>query len=394
MYSQDLSRKFCIDKLGIHCKCECSLLLCQELELVEEAVCVEVFPRFLRFLYSCHINLTLDNTLPILILADKYNVEDLRLVCINFACTYIIPKLQLKDVFHTWFQYATKGTCHQKLVVSSVKALSERMDDIMLSAEWDQEWVSLDKDQLIEILRSSDLMVKDEYELWKAVLKWLHSPSHHSRTVQQMALLTELMAHIRFPMMSPDQLTAIETSTLAQQFPELFQPYCLLAYKYHALPLTSRSAIREFYSASFLMRNYTDLRWDKRLAIASLSEVQKGTEVSLRFSTRASTFPAQTWEWELKVHPKGFSSTAEDFRVSLCSNLILDQPRPVEYWLSVVGRDRIIHTVSGKKNFSKTRYTMDTEMDKKISVSDLSCPNSALLVDDALIFQIVIKPVE
>ena len=41
--------------------------------------------------------LNADNTLPLLILADKYNVVDLRFVCIHFARLYIIPKLQLKE---------------------------------------------------------------------------------------------------------------------------------------------------------------------------------------------------------------------------------------------------------------------------------------------------------
>lgn len=43
-----------------------------------------------------------------LVLADKYNVVDLREVCICYARANVIPKLQLKDVFHVWFQYATR----------------------------------------------------------------------------------------------------------------------------------------------------------------------------------------------------------------------------------------------------------------------------------------------
>jgi len=43
-----------------------------------------------------------------LVLADKYNVTDLREVCIRYARANVIPKLQLKDVFHVWFQYATR----------------------------------------------------------------------------------------------------------------------------------------------------------------------------------------------------------------------------------------------------------------------------------------------
>lgn len=54
----------------------------QELELVEEPQCQKVFSAFLRFLYCNHILLHPDNALPILVLADKYNVNNLRKVYI------------------------------------------------------------------------------------------------------------------------------------------------------------------------------------------------------------------------------------------------------------------------------------------------------------------------
>ncbi|XP_036359258.1 BTB/POZ domain-containing protein 17-like isoform X3 [Octopus sinensis] len=364
----------------------------KEIELQEDSMCATVFPRFLKFLYSCHVRLNIGNTLSMLILSDKYNVEDLRNVCINFACTCIIPRLQLKDVFHIWFQYATK-CYHKKLVQACVQALSEKMDDIMMSVEWEQEWLTIERDQLIEFLKSSELTIKDEYELWEAVLKWLLSTEHPTRAENLRSNVKTVIEHIRFPMMTPDQLCQVENCKVVLEMPDIFQPFLMQAYKYHALPLTSRAMIKEFTSASFLLRNYTDLRWDKRVVIQRYTECQKCAEVSFRFATRASTFPAQTWEWELKLHPKGFSSTCDDFRAVLYSNLILDQPRPVEYLLSLVDREKILHSVSGKKNFSKTRYTTDTEMDKKISLSDLSQPNCPLLIDDNLVLQIVLRPV-
>jgi hypothetical protein len=34
------------------------------------------------------------------------------------------------------------------------------MDELMSSSEWEDEWVNLDRDQLVEFLRSSSLRVK------------------------------------------------------------------------------------------------------------------------------------------------------------------------------------------------------------------------------------------
>lgn len=80
----------------------------QEIELVEDRICAKVFPAFLRFLYCNHVILNQENALPVLILADKYNVPNLRKVCLNYAIGHIIPNLSLKDIFHVWFQYGTK----------------------------------------------------------------------------------------------------------------------------------------------------------------------------------------------------------------------------------------------------------------------------------------------
>lgn len=80
----------------------------QEVELHEEPECQRAFSAFVEFMYTCNVTLSADTTLPMLVLADKYNVDDLRDVCVRYARSHVIPKLQLKDVFHVWFQYATR----------------------------------------------------------------------------------------------------------------------------------------------------------------------------------------------------------------------------------------------------------------------------------------------
>lgn len=96
----------------------------------------------------------------------------------------------------------------------------------------------------------------------------------------------------------------------------------------------------------------------------------------------------------LKVHPKGFSQSCDEFRVILSSNLLLDQMRPVEYLLSVVDDKRIQRSVAGKKNFNKTRYSADLEMEKKLTVEELLVVDSSLLVDDTLCMQLTLRPID
>lgn len=365
----------------------------QEVELVEEPECTDIFPEFLRYLYGCHIKLTLENTLPVLMLADKYNVIDLRQVCICFATQNIIPKLPLKDVFHIWYQYATK-CYHQRLIRACIIALSPKADDIISQQDWSQEWIALDKHQLIQFLKSSDLAVRNELTLFRALLKWLESPKYPERAKNMEVLLKELVEYIRFPQMTAEQLEHLERLRVVEQYYNLFLPHLLQAYKYNALTLEARANCKDAFSPKFMLRNYTDLRWDKRIVLSEYSKFGKFLEVMPRFSTRSSSYPHTSWDWEVKIYPKGSSSNNEDFRVVLYSNVVLDQPRAVEYMVSLVNSDEILTTVTGKKNFTKSRYFTDTDIDKKVTVDQLMADGSQYLVDDNLILQIRIKPIQ
>lgn len=45
------------------------------IELFEEPCCMEVFPQFLKYLYVGQIKISLQTVMPMLALADKYNVK-------------------------------------------------------------------------------------------------------------------------------------------------------------------------------------------------------------------------------------------------------------------------------------------------------------------------------
>jgi len=74
---------------------------------------------------------------------------------------------------YKYYSLVTLSTClvarcrHRALIGACVSALSERMDDVAASTEWETEWLSLDGEQLVEFIRSSELTVKDEWDLWQ-----------------------------------------------------------------------------------------------------------------------------------------------------------------------------------------------------------------------------------
>lgn len=455
----------------------------------EEPDCEGVFGSFLKFLYSRSINLNTDNSLPLLALADKYNVEDLKQVVLKFAIDHVLSRIQLKEVFHLWFQYAVRNG-HRVLTSSCVSLLAEKAEELIFSPEWESEWLAMDREQLIEILKSSDLVVKDEKDVWTAVQTWINRFNSHSRNgcgvvesgldkqlksyfsepngatsgtsggitlsrsfnqdfpnstkmpkvdhQQEEDDLRALLPHIRFAMMSASQLCEVERSSLAERHPELFMRYINLAYKYLSLPLTARTRMPEFSGPAFLLRNYLDLRWDKRLVISNFQSYGDRSEVLLRFSTLACTVPAQSWEWELKVYPRGSTSglsyvtdhiprdasqCAGECRMILSSNVVLDQhPRPLEFQLGIVvssgQQQKEMILINGRKNFSRGRFSSGPmELDQRVSLNQLAdqfcghdevedaggCSGSdgdvgtgggsTFLIDGSLILQVTFKPI-
>uniref|UniRef100_A0A183EIA5 Glyco_transf_64 domain-containing protein n=1 Tax=Gongylonema pulchrum TaxID=637853 RepID=A0A183EIA5_9BILA len=104
--------------------------------------------------------------------------------------------------------------------------------------------------------------------LWEAVQKWLMAPSHPERRGNTASpLLVSILPLIKFPFMTADELTMVERSPLVESHPKLFHPQILLAYKFQALPLASRASCKEFAGPQFILRNYTDVRWDRRITV-------------------------------------------------------------------------------------------------------------------------------
>uniref|UniRef100_A0A915PT92 BTB domain-containing protein n=1 Tax=Setaria digitata TaxID=48799 RepID=A0A915PT92_9BILA len=382
----------------------------EELELVEEPPCQRVFAAFLRFLYCNHVFLHPENALPILILADKYNVNSLKKVCIDYAVNNILPELSTRELFHLWFSYATKAF-HQPLISACIKMLARHFEEMIISEEWEKEWLSVDRDQLIELLKSNDLVLPNEFRLWEAVQRWLMASSHPERRGNSASpLLACIIPFIKllfmykrpykvlFPFMTADELTMVERSPLVEAYPKLFHPQILLAYKFQALPLASRVACKEFTGPQFILRNYTDVRWDKRITVPAHelrreNGYDRSIDQSYNITTRSSTFPLQAWNWKLKLASQLVPNSYEELRMFLVSDDI-DQPRSIEYLIQIVDERKVVRSFSSKKNFTKTRYSADIEIEKKVDLSELFVDNSPLLVNGELHLQITLRPID
>jgi hypothetical protein len=120
-------------------------------------------------------------------------------------------------------------------------------------------------------------LIREFNDVLQAVVRWLEAVRCPGRLDEP--TLADILPHIRFAMMSADQLCELEKQPIVERYQALFSPYINRAYKYLSLSLSARSTIREFQGPGFLLRNYTEIRWDKRLVLANYSTYQRCSEV-------------------------------------------------------------------------------------------------------------------
>ncbi|CAA92705.4 BTB domain-containing protein [Caenorhabditis elegans] len=365
-----------------------------DLELVEDELCQKAFAPFLRFMYSNHVVLHKDNCLPLLVLADKYNVTTLKKVCLDFAQSEILPVIDLKELFSVWFSYATKAY-HPSLIKSCMQAIALEFETL-LTEEWEKDWQELHRDQMIEILKCNNLKVASEFKLWEALQKWIQAPNHSERRGNTAGpLLAFLLPLIRFPFMNGDELNEVEKSAISEMHPKLFQPPLLLSYKFNALPLSSRMSCKDFTKKQFLLRQYEDNRWNQRMTVAKTLLAYPCVDHAFTFTSRSSTVPMTEWKWTLKLTGLTFPNPTkvDVLRIILIAEGI-DQYRSIEYMLQIVDEKKVLLSMSGKKTFTKTRYYAELEMEKQISFDELLHDDSTFSCNGEFIFQLFLRVIE
>ena len=105
-------------------------------------------------------------------------------------------------------------------------------------------------------LQRSDVVVHNEDALLTAVIAWLRA-EHRVEKLEEN--LVRILPFIRFPMILPEQLSKFEESSFGREHHEVFAPYLLVAYRYHALSIRgAKDHAWEVPLTQFRYRNYTD----------------------------------------------------------------------------------------------------------------------------------------
>ncbi len=182
-----------------------------------------VFQKVLDFLYTGVVKLKLDNVLEILALAEEFGIRSLKVLCQKYL-THNID---------------TDNAC--MLLEMSIKFNATELTEYVLSyiekrenvkeALRSESCAKLHKDTLVMLLCRDTLQLEpsEEVEVFNSVKNWEGSNKD------------DVFNHVRFPLMSSNQLSDVVEPTKVVSQELLYE-----AYRYHLVPQQSNQTIARF----------------------------------------------------------------------------------------------------------------------------------------------------
>ncbi|TTB70983.1 Actin-binding protein IPP [Bagarius yarrelli] len=165
----------------------------REEEVHTAGVEADVFESLLEFIYTGCVEVTVENVQDLMMAADMLQLGELVLICGEFLRSHMEPNncvgiyQFLEQIGYSELLEFTQNYIHAHF----------------LQVCEGEEFPSLTKDQLASLLRSEELRIEDEYQVFTAAMSWLlHDITHRKKHV------VEVLEPIRFPLLSPQRLYA------------------------------------------------------------------------------------------------------------------------------------------------------------------------------------------
>lgn len=276
----------------------------QTVVLQEEEECMDVFERFLFYIYTGFIELCNASVLPVLMLADKYNVIDLRELCLSYMrehFTSVAEQCRVVD----WLQYA-KCAGYKQFVHECQDFILRNFQQVATC----DGFLLIDCDLLCELLSSDYVVVESEYKLFVLVSRWLEHlkaelGSDEQQWTQHVAL--PVLSCLRYFMMTQEQIESISRQPFLAAFRNFFKAQLELWKDLHSdtgdsgLPVNGFNVNRD-------IRIYTSDAWSTSLVVDNYRDFKAYETKTVFFTSPLSASKAyeqQSWEWQVDFYPKG-----------------------------------------------------------------------------------------
>ena len=184
-----------------------------------------------RYFYTGEIDLSEDNVVPLMILANKYIVIDLEKACELFVLNLVFNGTPIDQIINWWViagqlnLRVLRRKCHEYMILN--------MDMVLRS----DMFLDFDFYDVQHLLKERNLVVSKEINLYCSVWKWISQPQRKEKMAKY---FKELMSPINFTMMSTEELINID-SKLPNELKSLISEQLLNAFKFHATAFEKRA---------------------------------------------------------------------------------------------------------------------------------------------------------
>jgi hypothetical protein len=281
--------------------------------LQETPQCALIFSEFLRYFYTGHLRISHGVVLPILSLADKYNVKDLILLCLDYMRNHI-PIAAIQGTLVSWLQY-TLNCGHREITDACHNFVKWNIELVAGTADF----ANFELDVLVSLLHQSNLVIQDEMTLYKCLETWLNHQSNRLKKelstsefdVALKQIVATVMLLVRFPMMSPRQLADLLLSPLTQKYKEFFVERMAIGMSFHSGQNDRVHDIIKTEENGILLfepRLYTVDTCSSLLTVENFHNLHSYHSRTLVFSSHshlADCAGDKSCEWVVDLYPKG-----------------------------------------------------------------------------------------
>ncbi|XP_015725743.2 actin-binding protein IPP, partial [Coturnix japonica] len=175
----------------------------------------DIFHILLDFIYTGVVSISEHNVQELIVAADMLQLSEVVELCCEFLKGQIDPLNCIG-----FFQFSEQIACHDLLEFTESYIHAH-----FLEVQAGEEFLALTKEQLVKILRSEDLSIEDEYQVFLAAMQWILKDLGKRRKY-----VVEVLEPVRFPLLPAQRLLkyieGIPDFSLRVALQTLLKEYC------------------------------------------------------------------------------------------------------------------------------------------------------------------------
>ncbi|XP_067898035.1 kelch-like protein 24a isoform X2 [Heterodontus francisci] len=189
--------------------------------LVEiNGIFADAMDQFLQYVYTGKVRITTDNVQYLFETSSLFQINAIRDACAKFLEEQLDPCNCLG--IQKFADTHSLKPLHSKCRGFGLQTFSE--------VTMHEEFLGLEKDELIDYVSSDDLVISKEETVYESVMRWVYHDIDRRRP-----MLKEMLTHVRLPLLHPNYFVqTVEGNQLIQNAPECYQ-LLYEARRYHVL---------------------------------------------------------------------------------------------------------------------------------------------------------------